>query len=62
MASLGPGFSMKIRVLGAYLPRLDQAGVSRFTAQCVAEFKATLFGFLENGQFALDAQEIEQRA
>jgi len=54
--------TLNIRVLGAHLPRLDQAGIGRFIATQVASFKATLLGFLAEGRFNLDAEEIEQRA
>lgn len=53
---------MQIRVLGAYLPRLDQGGIARFIAEDVARLKTTLLGFLAEGRFNLDAEEIEGRA
>ncbi len=53
---------MQVRVLGAYLPRLDQGGIARFIADDVSRFKATLLGFLAEGRFKLDAEEIESRA
>jgi len=53
---------MQIRVLGAHLPRLDQAGVARFIRDEVERFKQTLFELIESGTVKLDRQEIEDRA
>jgi len=53
---------MQVRVIGAYLPRLDQGGIARFIADDVSRFKATLLGFVAEGRFKLDAEEIESRA
>ena len=53
---------MHIRVLGAHLPRLDQAGILKFIQEDVERFKKTLFELIGSGTINRDRQDIEDRA
>jgi hypothetical protein len=53
---------MRVRVLGAHLPRLDQAGIAKFIREDVERFKETLFGLIAAGTIKRDREEIESRA
>lgn len=53
---------MHIRVLGAHLPRLDQAGIVKFIREDVERFKRTLFELIDSGTIKRDRQEVEERA
>jgi len=53
---------MHIRVLGAYLPRLDQAGIGKFIQEDVDRFKQTLFELIDSGTIKRDREEVEERA
>jgi hypothetical protein len=53
---------MQIRVLGAHLPRLDQAGIAKFICEDTERFKQTLFGLIDLGTIKRDRQEVEERA
>ena len=53
---------MQIRVVGAHLPRLDQAGIAGFIYKEVERFKQTLFDLIDSGAIERDRQEVEERA
>jgi hypothetical protein len=53
---------MHLRVIGAHLPRLDQAGIARFIADDVASFKATMLNLVSRGVSTASAEEIEERS
>lgn len=53
---------MQLTVIGAYLPRLDQARLSRWIAEDVESFKATIRALLERGIGKMSDDEIELRA
>jgi hypothetical protein len=53
---------MQIRVLGAHLPRLDQAGIAQFIREDVERFKQTLSELIDSGTIKRDRQEVEDRA
>ena len=53
---------MRLRVIGAHLPRLDQAGISRFIEEDVASFKRTMIDLIERGISTSTREEVEERA
>ena len=53
---------MLIRVLGAHLPRLDQAGITAFIREDVERFKRTLYELIDSGTVKCDRDEVEERA
>jgi hypothetical protein len=53
---------MQLRVIGAHLPRLDQAGIAQFIRDDVASFKATLIDLVARGISKLTHEEIDERA
>lgn len=53
---------MRIRVIGAHLPRLDQEGIRRFIAEDVAAFGRTIRELRERGITDLTDEDIEERA
>jgi hypothetical protein len=53
---------MKIRVIGAHLPRLDQSGIAGFIAADVASFKQTLLDLIAQGRSRWTPEEVEERA
>jgi hypothetical protein len=53
---------MHVRVLGAHLPRLDQAGIKKFIHDDVELFKKTLSDLIDSGTIKRDRGEIEERA
>jgi hypothetical protein len=53
---------MRVRVLSAHLPRLDQAGIAAFIRANVESFKKTLFEMIESGRIKRDREDVEERA
>ena len=53
---------MQLRVIGAHLPRLDQAGISQFIREDVASFKATMLDLIARGISKSAPEEIDERA
>jgi hypothetical protein len=53
---------MHLRVIGAHLPRLDQAGIALFIASDVASFKETMRDLVARGISKVTPEEIEDRA
>jgi hypothetical protein len=53
---------MQLHVIGAHLPRLDQAGMSQFIREDVASFKATMLDLMTRGISKSTPEEIEERA
>jgi len=53
---------MQLTVVGAYLPRLDQARLSRWIADDVVSFKKTIRELRERGVTQTTDEEIELRA
>jgi hypothetical protein len=53
---------MKIRVVGAHLPRLDQRGIDSFIASDVAEWRVTIRRLRNEGYTGLTDEEIATRA
>lgn len=53
---------MQLRVIGAHLPRLDQAAVAQFIAGDVASFKVTLIDLIERGISSSTYEEVQERA
>lgn len=53
---------MQLRVLGAHLPRLDQAGIEKFIREDIDRFKQTLFDLINAGKIERDPEEVEERA
>lgn len=53
---------MQLRVLGAHLPRLDQAGISQFIKDDVASFQATLLDLIARGVSKSAPEDVEERA
>jgi hypothetical protein len=51
-----------VRVIGAHLPRLDQAAIAQFIHDDVAEFKRVLLDLNARGEIYTDPAEIEERA
>lgn len=53
---------MQLRVIGAHLPRLDQAGIASFIEDDVASFKATMRDLIARGVSTATPHEVEERA
>jgi hypothetical protein len=53
---------MRIRVVGAYLPRLDWPSVKAYIARDIENFRTTLHRLREEGICKASADEIEARA
>ena len=53
---------MRIRIIGAYLPRLDQDAIARFIDEDVAEFRKTMHDLRQRGVTSSTEAEIEDRA
>lgn len=53
---------MNLRVVGAHLPRLDQAGIASFISSDVASFKETMRDLVARGISKATPEEIEKRA
>jgi hypothetical protein len=53
---------MQLRVIGAHLPRLDQAGITAFIANDVETFKATIYELVAKGIAKRTYAEIDRRA
>ena len=53
---------MQLTVVGAYLPRLEQARLARWIAEDVASFKRTLRELREQGITQRTDEEVEERA
>lgn len=53
---------MHVRVLGAHLPRLDQAGIATFIRDDVLRFKQTMLELIDSGTVERDRDQVEERA
>jgi hypothetical protein len=53
---------MQLRVIGAHLPRLDQADIASFIKGDVASFKQTMRDLIARGVATATLHEVEERA
>lgn len=53
---------MQLRVIGAHLPRLDQAGITQFIKDDIACFRTTLLDLVALGISTATREEIDERA